>query len=482
MNNTVDTFDRTKFVEQVLDIVDASKKQENGIAFSVSAGWGYGKTFVLNELESRLKDSDDIVVLHYDCWEYNYYEEPLMAMIASITDQLTQIDNKSKKLSCILIKAAKYMAVDGMTKLGGALSKQVCTVDIIKLCEDAYQSIQGELKDLGLPDFDKSSDLRKSIAIIRAILKKISEEKQLVLIVDEIDRCLPSYQIKVLERIHHITMDQKFITIYGLNPEQLRQTVIQMFGGAGVNDVNRVRAFLKKYMDFHIALPLGTISKNCFQKYSKNLEPFEDVAIFSKQKDFMATLSDLFSECDPRTVEKLWDKQFLIHNLVFTADVFHQNDRKLPLEILTAELLILVMIYWRYTKPPKINGPLGSGPNATVEKMLHGFFRVTNAKENTENNNLLFSELWERIIQNMNATHVSVAGHGDLCTVELPNNRPKFLAAVGAFWCNATGNKYLKYEIGAHHSGGQVDEFYVSNFNKYCDLMQKFYEMACIIE
>ncbi|KHM49355.1 hypothetical protein NZ47_12940, partial [Anaerovibrio lipolyticus] len=228
MNNTVDTFDRTKFVEQVLDIVDASKEQENGIAFAVSAGWGYGKTFVLNELESRLKDSDDIVVLHYDCWEYNYYEEPLMAMIASITDQLTQIDNKSKKLSCILIKAAKYMAVDGMTKLGGALSKQVCTVDIIKLCEDAYQSIQGELKDLGLPDFDKSSDLRKSIAIIRAILKKISEEKQLVLIVDEIDRCLPSYQIKVLERIHHITMDQKFITIYGLNPEQLRQTVIQM--------------------------------------------------------------------------------------------------------------------------------------------------------------------------------------------------------------------------------------------------------------
>ena len=485
MNNIVDTFDRAKFVNQVLEIVYAAKKQENGTAFSVSAGWGYGKTFVLNELETRLKDANDIMVLHYDCWKYNYYDEPLMAMIASITDQLTQLQNNFDKISKIVIKVTKYMVTEGMMYLGSSLSKRILGADAIQACKDAYTEIKNDLQSFGLPDYDTSSNLRKSIAIIRAIMKEISQEKQLVLIIDEIDRCLPSYQIKVLERIHHITMGQKFVTIYGLNPEQLHQTVLQMYGGAGinVNDANRVRTFLKKYMDFHIALPLGTLSQNCREKYSKNFGPFENAEILSDKMNFSDILSYLFSKCEARTVEKIWDKQFLIHNLIFTVDAFPQSERKLPLEILTTELLILVMIHWRCTKPPKIKVPYADHrANASVEKLLYDFFCVSNVIENDDDNNLLFNTLWNRIIQTINASYAWVSGNGDLCIVELPNNRPEFLTAVGAFWCNATDNKYLKYEIGNHKYCGQADAFYVSNFIKYCDLIRNFYEMACIIE
>ena len=50
-------------------------------------------------------------------------------------------------------------------------------------------------------------------------------------IVDELDRCIPEYAVKVLERLHHLTENQSnIITVIAIDKPQLTASVKQLFG------------------------------------------------------------------------------------------------------------------------------------------------------------------------------------------------------------------------------------------------------------
>lgn len=46
-----------------------------------------------------------------------------------------------------------------------------------------------------------------TIKDMRATFNQMSEDKCIVIVVDELDRCFPEYLIKVLERLYHLFSD-----------------------------------------------------------------------------------------------------------------------------------------------------------------------------------------------------------------------------------------------------------------------------------
>ena len=74
-----------------------------------------------------------------------------------------------------------------------------------------------------------------SIEYFAWLAKALTESNTVVIIVDELDRCIPEYAIKVLERLHHLTEEKE-------NPEPVEETGFRVLWLATAPDKMRPRA------------------------------------------------------------------------------------------------------------------------------------------------------------------------------------------------------------------------------------------------
>ena len=88
--------------------------------------------------------------------------------------------------------------------------------------------------------------------------------------VDELDRCLPLYAIKVLERIHHVFNEiENVVVIVAMEKKQISNSLHQIYGDE--MDVDR---YLKKIIAFSFKLDNGS-AHNFIDKYASYMEMFD---------------------------------------------------------------------------------------------------------------------------------------------------------------------------------------------------------------
>ena len=154
---------------------------------------------------------------------------------------------------------------------------------------------------------------------------------QFVIIVDELDRCIPEYAIKVLERLHHLTEEKSnIITIIATDKKQLERSVIHLFG---FEEGNR---YLEKFINFEIKLDKGEVSESITEKYKDYFELF-DKNIVCFRESVEQCVKMIFGEIDARKQEEILKKVLIAHNLLF-------SDKK-DSSFMCTELVIAVMIY-----------------------------------------------------------------------------------------------------------------------------------------
>ncbi len=475
----IDTLSRDEYIKNVQHVIEVLKNNGRGGSFSISAGWGYGKTFVLEKIEKELDANEDFVVLHYDCWKYNYYKEPLVALLASIVDQLKNVNCPAEVLETTA-NAIGYMLGESLLAVGSAVSKAVLAgVDIVDAGRKAYEDTKNGLNDFRLSKYDTNSSLRKSIDIMRDVLEKIANKKQVILVVDELDRCLPAYQIKILERIHHLMDGQSNIIIYAINPEQLRKTIEQIYGG---NSEERTNAYLKKFMDFQVALPIGSMQNNIFERYHENFSDFSCIQPEENPDEVLDVIGKMFSECDARTSNKIWEKQRLLHRMV--CGTLDEGERYSYI-MLCVELIILVMLHWQ----KKASG-VGSTTLTKDGSVVSPELLLCSAKFNTGEKNVKsikevqgLWQLWKNIAEAL--SYGSIAFHKDnreCVIVHLPVKQLSLMESIGIYWCNTSNHKYLRYTMNDAVPWGKISTSFSETFDKNSRLIRDFYELAGMIK
>lgn len=93
----LDLLDRQKFVDKMIQVTETLSEKKKNASYAINGSWGVGKTFVLNMFEeqilsnqSEVTATDKYLLFHFNCWNYDYYEEPLIAIVASILDQIEE--------------------------------------------------------------------------------------------------------------------------------------------------------------------------------------------------------------------------------------------------------------------------------------------------------------------------------------------------------------------------------------------------------
>ena len=240
-----DLLQRDEYINLLENIVCEKIKQHEGLSLAIDGKWGCGKTFIVEKLESKLQ-SYNYLVLHYNCWENDFYDEPLVAIVHSIIDAITSKQKEPlpttkqrnwKKTGKIAAKfLGKVAAMILKNKVGVDLGELKFDVDLEKLASASQEALNADKEETLNTNFDSNQPLKQAILQIRKVLILMKLEfKGVIFVVDELDRCLPEYAIKVLERLHHICYNSQtdrnvFIQIVALNKTEMLGSIAKTFG------------------------------------------------------------------------------------------------------------------------------------------------------------------------------------------------------------------------------------------------------------
>lgn len=160
-------------------------------------------------------------------------------------------------------------------------------------------------------------------------LNKISNNKTVLLLIDELDRCLPEYAIKVLERMHHITQNVKNLqVIYSIDKNQLEETVRKIYG----ENVN-TSDYLRKFISFGFNLDYGEVNEIFLIKYKNLFNNFGFIFSdnFDKEKAFISILAET----------NMREREMIIQKIEIINSILNKNNGKLDIAILYVELFLV---------------------------------------------------------------------------------------------------------------------------------------------
>lgn len=179
-----DLLDRKAFVARLIDVVEILSENRKNASFAVNGAWGVGKTFVLNRFEEEIAkyplEEDGprkYLVFHYDCWKYDYYEEPLIALVAALTDSIDKQTNfisadKRTTFKVVLKEIIAGLVEVGSVKTGFDIKK------IFETIKSARNKATQEIADSH--DFDVYFSFNCILEKLRAAIKDLAEEQTIL--------------------------------------------------------------------------------------------------------------------------------------------------------------------------------------------------------------------------------------------------------------------------------------------------------------
>lgn len=232
-------------------------------SIALDGRWGSGKTFFVkqcalllnaknslsnldkqlaNEVLEVCKESNsfdglqdnNLLAVYFDAWENDSDEDPVLSLIYRITQQLN-LDSNQFDLS-------------HLTHLLATIS------DVI-----TGRPISNVIDSLNEKNFlDKIRKKDEMNTCIRSFFEEILFEKaeHLVIFIDELDRCRPSYAVRLLERIEHYFINERITFVFSVNLEQLQHTIKNFYG----NDFDACR-YLDRFFDLRLSLPHANLTK-----------------------------------------------------------------------------------------------------------------------------------------------------------------------------------------------------------------------------
>ena len=342
MQDNIDLLDRKEFVDDLIRLVNFSSEEKRNYSIALNGSWGCGKTFILDMFEEEAKEKH--FIFRYNCWENDYYEEPLIAIISILANKISNELVESKKLTK---KDAKEI-LNSLLIIAGKITSLKIGFDPVETIKEVIGEREENIKNSKLPDELGNQLLTNSINEIRSQLTKLTDKSTVVIVVDELDRCLPEYAISVLERLHHLFSGlNNLVVITSFDKKQLTETINRIFG-----DCNRKKYnYLEKFFDFELKIDVGSLNSELDTRFKQYLKLFDES--INDQMEFITDFRKaLFEGIEIRTRLRLIDRAELIHRVYIKE--------KCDVSFLCYELFWITMFqYYNYSSASSLfNDPL----------------------------------------------------------------------------------------------------------------------------
>ena len=267
IENVLESIKKNKYnrTQDIEDFIMALEQIEGNMFISLDAKWGAGKTFYVRQIEqtlnyltrkekgleieknvetafsnsqlSRISLDHTYLPIYYNAWLYDNHADPLMSLMLLITKEYKNYCGSKLKIGSFTDNVADLLDFASIS-MGG--------IQIGGNFRNIKDTIQG--KDI-LTVVKTEDEIRNKVKeVFNSII--VENVQKLVIFIDELDRCRPSFAIEMLERIKHYFDDDRIIFVASVNREQLVHSISKYYGSNF-----DATGYLDKFFDRNVYLP-----------------------------------------------------------------------------------------------------------------------------------------------------------------------------------------------------------------------------------
>lgn len=214
---------------------------EGACVIAVNGRWGTGKTTFVNMFTQHLRNKK-FTVVGINAWETDYADAPLAALSCAVEREIEEegrsdFNAAAKRLLRAVAPPLIRLATQGLLDLDASI-EQAASDGVARWADASLQRFEEHQKSLG--------DFRQTLERVA----KDCGDRPLVVVVDELDRCRPTYAVEFLETIKHVFDVDGVVFVLAINRDQLDQSAAVLYGTAADPE-----SYFRRFFDFELALP-----------------------------------------------------------------------------------------------------------------------------------------------------------------------------------------------------------------------------------
>ena len=290
-----DALGREPIAQSLTNLVE---HQTDSLVVSLHGNWGTGKTFLLQRWHASLT-KNGFEAIYFNAWEDDFCSDPLVAIIGQISEELeTNVDYKCE--------------VKKVMRKARLLFKQIFNNAVEKYVGISFEELSNASKETSknraLASYHEQRKCKDQLKeSLGEMSKKVmcKTKKPLVFIIDELDRCRPTFAIELLERVKHIFDIPNMVFVLGVNHDELRKSTQSIYGEIDAD------AYFRRFFDLGFTLPEGDREKFC----GHLIRQYQLDKIFEGKdyNDLLASFPILLKQLDL----SLRDMDYCIRSIVF---------------------------------------------------------------------------------------------------------------------------------------------------------------------
>lgn len=323
--------------------VQLIKNINTNCVIALDAPWGSGKSTLINYMCTEFDSpANKDIYIKYNAWENDYTDEPLLSLMSSILDEFVGrkyigID-KFKTFITNMTKATKSGAKGAMS----TFAKHVIGEQASQHFAEAGQALtDGFMESFTNNLFEEVNKSKKSRENFKSELSiyvnKILKEKEkdkLIIIIDELDRCRPTFAIELLENIKHIFNIKGVVFLIAVDNKQLAESIKSIYGN-GFD----AKTYLHRFFDFELHLKKDDLDRYFYdllsEKYLINSSLNVKLGADFRITDFLSKSISVFS-ITIRDIYKIVNELHILNTLyiihfyilyIFLLIIKHKNEK-----------------------------------------------------------------------------------------------------------------------------------------------------------
>ncbi|GBC60414.1 hypothetical protein DENIS_1366 [Desulfonema ishimotonii] len=388
---------------------------EGPFTIGILGEWGTGKTSLMKMIREKIDQEENILTVWFNAWRFAQEEHPIVPLVATIFQALGEkedfIENKEDK--------------NRLTKALGSLVYGLSIKSSLKV--PGFGGIQAELKPRDVIERMETADNPKAKAAISHATERsiyygafeslsdirLDGDKKIVVLIDDMDRCLPDHVVKLLETIKLVLSQPHFLFILGIS-----RTVIEGYLEHRYRQEYGLTEFRgSQYLDKIIQLPFF------LPPHSERIKEFAKKLLkyFEEEKDYenIQVIADIIGPAcyyNPREVVRF------INKLIISSEI---NQRKTPIGYFAITLSLQQLwkkFFWDLLRFPELCPQIAQWKEAELSEYVRSFSERENLSSeekakgeilqtlNQDNNlkKLLFSRQGQSWLENTEARQTTI--------------------------------------------------------------------------
>ncbi len=262
-----DKLDRKKVADYLTPVI-ASVTQP--FTISLHSPYGTGKTSFIQSWQADLR-KQGYKTVYFNAWETDFSQDAFFAFMEAVQRELKsqapnaktantiveKVTEATKKGAGIVGEKALPLILRGLAKKFAGDETVQGFLSLVGQSDESVGELTGALAEEGLKsqrDAEKSRiEFRTDLSeTVRSLFDESTpaEQRKVIVFVDDLDRCRPSYAIQVLEAIKHIFSVPGLLFILAIDERQLGQAVKSVYG-QGID----ADGYFRRFVDFGFKLP-----------------------------------------------------------------------------------------------------------------------------------------------------------------------------------------------------------------------------------